>query len=169
MNNFFESKLNSTNHLDRVEIAKNAMCPADILRAFCYDEINPEVVQAAIENVNCNKTWVDYAKNRLLMLKEEEIVHAPLPTLTNEITEILSNTNHLIRESLASRLDCPERVLKMFCEEEQVKEVVHRAACHPLTKAELLNRIADGLPVDPNFAKKFRIKRAGKDKNDIFW
>jgi hypothetical protein len=39
----------------------------------------------------------------------------------------------------------------------------------PLTKAELLNRIADGLPVDPNFAKKFRIKRAGKDKNDIFW
>jgi hypothetical protein len=39
----------------------------------------------------------------------------------------------------------------------------------PLTKSELLNRIADGLPVDPNFAKKFRIKRAGKDKNDIFW
>lgn len=39
----------------------------------------------------------------------------------------------------------------------------------PLTKAELLNRIADGLPIDPNFANKFRIKRAGKDKNDIFW
>ncbi len=38
-----------------------------------------------------------------------------------------------------------------------------------MTKSELLNRIADGLPVDPNFAKKFRIKRAGKDKNDIFW
>jgi hypothetical protein len=39
----------------------------------------------------------------------------------------------------------------------------------PLTKAELLNRIADGLPVDPNFANKFRIKRAGKDKDDIFY
>jgi hypothetical protein len=25
----------------------------------------------------------------------------------------------------------------------------------PLTKAELLNRLADGLPVDPNFASKF--------------
>lgn len=23
--------------------------------------------------------------------------------------------------------------------------------------------------MDPNFAKKFRIKRKGKDKNDIFW
>lgn len=39
----------------------------------------------------------------------------------------------------------------------------------PLTKAELLNRMADGLPVDPNFAEKFRIKRRGKDKDDIFW
>lgn len=39
----------------------------------------------------------------------------------------------------------------------------------PLTKAELLNRMADGLPVDPRFASKFKIKRAGKDKDDIFW
>lgn len=39
----------------------------------------------------------------------------------------------------------------------------------PLTKAELLNRIADGLPVDPKFASKFRIKRLGKDKDDLFW
>lgn len=39
----------------------------------------------------------------------------------------------------------------------------------PLTKAELLNRMADGLPVDPNFANKWQIKRAGKDKDDIFW
>ena len=39
----------------------------------------------------------------------------------------------------------------------------------PLTKAELLNRMADNLPVDPNFASKWKIKRMGKDKNDIFW
>lgn len=39
----------------------------------------------------------------------------------------------------------------------------------PLTKAELLNRFADGLPVDPNFASKFKIKREGKDKDDLFW
>lgn len=39
----------------------------------------------------------------------------------------------------------------------------------PLTKAEMLNRIAEGKPVDPNFAKHFKIKREGKDKDDIFW
>lgn len=39
----------------------------------------------------------------------------------------------------------------------------------PLTKSELLNRMADGLPVDPDFASKWRIKRMGKDKDDIFW
>ena len=39
----------------------------------------------------------------------------------------------------------------------------------PLTKAELLNRLADGLPVDSNFASKFQIKREGKDKDDLFW
>jgi len=33
----------------------------------------------------------------------------------------------------------------------------------------MLNRIAEGKPVDENFSKKFQIKRAGKDKNDIFW
>ena len=39
----------------------------------------------------------------------------------------------------------------------------------PLTKAELLNRMADGRPVDQNFASKWKIKRAGKDADDIFW
>lgn len=38
-----------------------------------------------------------------------------------------------------------------------------------MTKAELLNRIADGKPVDPEFASKFKIKRRGRDKDDIFW
>jgi hypothetical protein len=39
----------------------------------------------------------------------------------------------------------------------------------PLTKADLLDRIADGQEVDPAFASKFKIKRAGKDKDDLFW
>lgn len=33
----------------------------------------------------------------------------------------------------------------------------------------MLNRIADGRGVDENFMKKFKIKRMGKDKDDIFW
>ena len=32
-----------------------------------------------------------------------------------------------------------------------------------------MNRLADGLPVDPTYAKKFKIKRRGKDKDDIFY
>jgi hypothetical protein len=39
----------------------------------------------------------------------------------------------------------------------------------PLTKSEMLNRIADGRAVDESFMRKFKIKRAGKDKDDIFW
>ena len=39
----------------------------------------------------------------------------------------------------------------------------------PLTKAEMLNRFAEGKPVDPNFSKNFKVKRMGKDKDDIFW
>lgn len=39
----------------------------------------------------------------------------------------------------------------------------------PVTKAEMLNRIRDGRSIDERFAKNFRIKRGGKDKNDIFW
>ena len=39
----------------------------------------------------------------------------------------------------------------------------------PATKADLLNRMADNLPVNPDFANKFQVKRMGKDKDDIFW
>lgn len=39
----------------------------------------------------------------------------------------------------------------------------------PLTKADLLDRIADGQQVDPEFAAKFKIKRAGKDMDNLFW
>jgi len=33
----------------------------------------------------------------------------------------------------------------------------------------MLNRIADGRGVDGDFARKFQVKRMGKDKDDIFW
>lgn len=33
----------------------------------------------------------------------------------------------------------------------------------------MLNRIADGKGVDENFMKHYKIKRMGKDKDDIFW
>jgi hypothetical protein len=39
----------------------------------------------------------------------------------------------------------------------------------PLTKADLLDKLADGEPIDADFANKFRIKRAGKDADDVFW
>jgi hypothetical protein len=39
----------------------------------------------------------------------------------------------------------------------------------PLTKSEMLNRFAEGKSVDQHFAKNFKIKRMGKDKDDIFW
>ena len=39
----------------------------------------------------------------------------------------------------------------------------------PLTKADMLTRINEGRSVDPDFAKQFKVKRAGKDKDDMFW
>jgi hypothetical protein len=39
----------------------------------------------------------------------------------------------------------------------------------PLTKAGMLERIAEGRPVDPKLMSKFKIKRAGRDADDIFW
>lgn len=39
----------------------------------------------------------------------------------------------------------------------------------PLTKADMLQRIADGRDVDQRFSKHFRIGRWGKDQDEIFW
>lgn len=39
----------------------------------------------------------------------------------------------------------------------------------PLTKAEMLRRFKEGREVDADFASKFKIKRMGKDLNDIYW
>ena len=51
----------------------------------------------------------------------------------------------------------------------QVEDYLDLYSSGPLTKAEMLNRFAEGKSVDPNFSKNFKIKRAGKDKDDIFW
>lgn len=39
----------------------------------------------------------------------------------------------------------------------------------PLTKAEMLRRFKEGRTVPEEFAKKFQIKRLGKDLDDIYW
>jgi hypothetical protein len=39
----------------------------------------------------------------------------------------------------------------------------------PLTKATMLDRIAEGRSVDAEYSKNFQIKRRGKDKDDLFW
>lgn len=51
----------------------------------------------------------------------------------------------------------------------EINNYLNVYSSQPLTKADLLNKIADGEPVDPNYASKFKIKRMGKDKDDIFW
>ena len=39
----------------------------------------------------------------------------------------------------------------------------------PLTKASMLQKMNSGQGVDPEFSRKFQIKRRGKDKDDLFW
>lgn len=51
----------------------------------------------------------------------------------------------------------------------EIQDFVDTYTSGPLTKAEMLNRIRDGRPVDEQFASKFRIARKGKDRDDIFW
>jgi hypothetical protein len=38
---------------------------------------------------------------------------------------------------------------------QSIEEYLDEYQSGPISKAELLNRIADGLPVDPNYARKF--------------
>jgi hypothetical protein len=38
-----------------------------------------------------------------------------------------------------------------------------------MTKAEMLKRFQEGRPIDPNFAKHFKIGKWGKDQNHIFY
>lgn len=51
----------------------------------------------------------------------------------------------------------------------QVEDYLDFYTSGPLTKADLLNRISDGRPFDERFAKHFRIKRKGKDQDELFW
>lgn len=53
--------------------------------------------------------------------------------------------------------------------EDEIKQYLDIYTSGPLTKAEMLNRFAEGKWVDPAFSSKFKIKRMGKDKDDIFW
>lgn len=53
--------------------------------------------------------------------------------------------------------------------QQEVEDYLDIYTSGPLTKAEMLNRIADGRKVDAAFQKRFQFKREGRDKDDIFW
>jgi len=157
----FEARLHSTNHLDRVALARDPNCPSHILQIMCYEEMHPEVIEAASENINCKKVWVQHAKARLILDSIEENT-SPLIEPTDEITAILSNSNHLVRQSLAININCPQWVLKVFCEDEEVKEVVQAAACHPLADPSWVDHAISRFPEldNKNFWKQ-RNRRLG--------
>ena len=52
---------------------------------------------------------------------------------------------------------------------EEIQNYLDVYTSGPLTKATMLDRIAEGRPVDANFSNNFRIKRMGRDKDDLFW
>lgn len=59
-----------------------------------------------------------------------------------------------------------------FAETNEIRDYLDLYHSEPLTKATLLNRIADGKALDQeaaDLASKFQIKRRGRDQDDIFW
>jgi len=52
---------------------------------------------------------------------------------------------------------------------EEIQSYLDVYTSGPLTKASMLDRIAEGRSVDANYSKNFKIKRMGKDKDDLFW
>jgi hypothetical protein len=53
---------------------------------------------------------------------------------------------------------------------EDVRSYLEKYTQGPPTKAELLERIADGKPVDQEpLLQRYQIRRTGKDKDDLFW
>ena len=69
---FHERLAQSKNHLDRMEIASDKACPADLLELFCKYETQYEVVQAAASNILCSKELLDVAISRFPQLDTKE-------------------------------------------------------------------------------------------------
>lgn len=83
-------------------------------------------------------------------------------------TGVTGNT-YLNNHDLISKFRFFENGVASADSENEVKNYLELYSSGPLTKATLLDRIAEGQDIDPEYAKKFKIKRRGKDKDDLFW
>lgn len=80
----------------------------------------------------------------------------------------ISPNNYLHNHDLISKFRFFENQ-EYASAENEIEAYLDLYTSGPLTKAELLNRIADGRKVDSNYASRLKVKRRGKDKDDIFW
>ena len=59
--NYYEIVKNSTNHLDRCEVASAKDCPIDLLSMFITNDSEFDVVKAAALNLICSTELLDLA------------------------------------------------------------------------------------------------------------
>lgn len=140
MNKFQERLLKAANHLDRIALLDEPDCPAWLVRTFCLEDSQLEVIKAAIKHPLCLPIWESRGLKRI-----EEIIQTVKYT-DDELQKIISNTSHLPRMNLAEDTECPLHMLKIFCEQEQVHEVVRAAIINPMCKEEWVELALTRLP-----------------------
>lgn len=84
-------------------------------------------------------------------------------------TQGIGQNCYLANHDLISKFRIFESGVGHADSQKQVEDYLDVYTSGPLTKAEMLNRLADGRKVPAQFQKKFQFKREGKDADDIFW
>jgi len=141
MKNKFEILLlNAKNHLERIELLRNPDCPTWLIRTLCLEDTEIEVVDAASKHERCLPIWSEKAQKRIAKMRGVSKYSDA------QLQEILFDNNSNRRAGLAEDLDCPSFILKILCEQEEMKDVVKCAITNPLCKDEWVNTALSRFP-----------------------
>lgn len=73
MENWDKQLANCKTNIDRAILARSSECEPILLKAFCYDELDPIVVEEAMINPNSEEDWVERACERFPELNTAEL------------------------------------------------------------------------------------------------
>lgn len=155
MKNKFETRLlNAKNHLERIALLHDPDCPTWLIRTLCLEDTEIDVVQAATEHERCLPVWREKGLNRISKLRG-------VSKYTDaQLHEIMSTHDSNRRAALAEDNECPQFILKIFCEQEQVEHVVKNAVINPMCKEEWVKVALSRFPgIEANGALETRRRR----------
>lgn len=134
MDNFELRLKNTKNFQERIALLDDPKCPSWLVKVFCLEDVQLEVILAASKHKLCLPIW----KNKAL-----ERIHT---IVTQQAIKKIKNHDYFEKIKLIDSLDCPSEILKKICLEDDDDDIVRLAVKNTKCDPEWVNLAIERFP-----------------------